>query len=585
MPATRRHALAALAALAVTGAVTATEGASAGATTKPAWARTATRAVDYTHGKLAGHELGKLPSAHRLHLAIALTPPHARREAAAVKAIYRQGSGSYHHYLTPAQWRRSYAPSEATAAAVRSYLRAEGFTGIHTAGDRLLITATATAGRAERAFHTSIARFALGHRQVYGNTSAAEVPARLGHAVTAVIGLNNLPVPLIKPKQTKPSATGSPDFEGGLYPAQFKKTYNATGTPDGGKTAIAILTEGKTKGVIASLRRAERKENLPKVPVTVVPVGNQSKDNSGADEFDMDSQVSTGVAGNVAHLYMYSIGSLVDAQIDADFAKFVSDDKAQALSASIGGCEYNSWLDGSEVATDNVMQEAAAQGQSLFASSGDNGDACMYVAAIGAPVGPPGVNWPASGEFTTAVGGTSLVTDSKGNRIQEEGWLGSGGGYSTVENPGWWTEHTDFAYPTQYATGGRAVPDIALDADPNLATPCKVYVGKTLSYVGGTSLSSPMMLGFWSRLESAHGNALGLASIPLYQRYFTVNPGTKVKDPAGVPIVVPNPDPKAVKGFTDITVGTNGTYLNRPGWDEVTGLGAPDVKALDKKLK
>jgi pseudomonalisin/xanthomonalisin len=298
----------------------------------------------------------------------------------------------------------------------------------------------------------------------------------------------------------------------------------------------------------------------------------------------MDSQTSTGVAGGVKHLYMYNIGSLVDAQIDADFAEFVSQDKAQALSASIGGCEVNSYLDGSEVATDAVMQEAATQGQSLFASSGDNGDACMYVAAIGAPAGVPGVNWPASGEFDTAVGGTSLVTDAKGNRVSELAWAGSGGGVSEVENPGFWTEDTDPAYDAQYATGGRAVPDVSLDADPNVATPAKVYVGKTISYVGGTSLSSPMMLGFWARLESGHGNKLGLASIPLYRVYDKVNPGTTTSV-EGVPVTVPAPDPAPVKGFTDITLGDNGVYPALPGYDEATGLGAPDVKALNTVIK
>lgn len=225
------------------------------------------------------------------------------------------------------------------------------------------------------------------------------------------------------------------------------------------------------------------------------------------------------------------------------------------------------------------------QGQSLFASSGDNGDACMYVAAIGAPAGVPGVNWPASAEFTTAVGGTSLVSDAKGNRIQELAWLGSGGGVSYVENPGWWTQDTDPATPAEYVTGGRAVPDIALDADPNVATPVKVYIGHKISYVGGTSLSSPMMLGFWARLETAHRNRLGLASIPLYRVYDKVNPGVKVPDPTGVPVVVPDPNPKPVPGFTDIVAGTNGVYAATPGYDLVTGLGAPDVRKLNRVIR
>ena len=168
----------------------------------------------------------------------------------------------------------------------------------------------------------------------------------------------------------------------------------------------------------------------------------------------------------------------------------------------------------------------------------------MYVAAIGAPAGVPGVNWPASGEFTTAVGGTSLVTDSKGNRIQELGWVGSGGGFSDVENPGLWTQDTDPEFDGQFVSGGRAVPDISLDADPNVATPVKVYVGKTISYVGGTSLSSPMMLGFWARLEAAHQQARPRVD-PAVQGLRQGQPRDVGHDPVGLTSVVPRREPEA----------------------------------------
>ncbi len=538
------------------------------------WTSTATKAVTYR-----GTTLGATPSSTPLHIGLALTPRNAAAMQTALRAIYTPGSSTYHHYLTADQWRASYAPSSASVAAVENYLKAQGFTGITASGNRLLVSASGTAAQAEHAFSTALTSYRLGANTVFGNTTAAKVPAALGSTVSAVMGLNNLPLNSIKTQ----AAAGSPST-GGLTPAQFATTYDATSTTAGTKTAVAILTEGDQTSTITSLRYAEQKEHASTVPVTLVKVGPQSADTAGADEFDMDSQVSTIVSGGVSRLYMYNIGSLVDAEVEADFASFVSQNKARALSASIGGCEINSYLDGSEVSTDVLMQEGAMQGQSLFASSGDNGDACMYVAALGAPAGVPGVNWPASGEFNTAVGGTSLISDADGNRIQELGWLGSGGGVSYVENPGWWTQASDPAFSGQYVTGGRAVPDIALDADPNVATPAQIYVGKTLSYVGGTSLSSPMMLGLWARMESAHGNSLGLASIALYRVYDKVNPGTPATNPAGIPIIIPSPNPAPVPGFTDIVAGANGTYTATPGYDLVTGLGAPDVAQLTKVI-
>jgi subtilase family serine protease len=266
------------------------------------------------------------------------------------------------------------------------------------------------------------------------------------------------------------------------------------------------------------------------------------------------------------------------------FGRFVSDDKAQAMSASIGGCDLTASLDGAMRTTDRILRQGAMQGQTLFASSGDNGSGCAFAAAVGAPTEPPGTNWPASSTYATAVGGTSLVVDQAGHRADdpvagtplELGWLGSGGGISEVSAPGWWTKDSDPAYDAKDLTGGRAVPDISLDADPNVATAAAVFVKGMREGIGGTSLSSPLMLGGWARLESSHHNRLGLASVGLYHLYAGTNPA--------VAPGVPDPVPAAVRGFTDILLGGNGHYAAAPGYDEVTGLGAPDLAALDSRL-
>lgn len=598
-PARTRSLLAALAALAVlatggTGLV-ATAGPASAAPSSPAalapaassplgWVATATKAVQYT-----GRRIGATAPSTPVHVTLTLAPRHAAAMQQRLRATYTPGSAVYHRYLTADQWRARYAPSTADVAAVTSYLRGQGFGAVRATGNRMAVTATGTAARAESAFATRLVDFAHGSGTVFGNVLPAHVPAALDGVVSGVLGLNDLPLDLVKAERATRRSTGGGAAAGspstaGLFPGQFDTTYDATGTPTGSRTSIALLTEGATKPVIASLRYAEQKEGSPQVPVTVVPVGAQSRDTSGADEFDMDTQVSTIAAGGVQHLYLYNIGALLDSELVADFATFVSQDKATALSASVGGCEFNAYLDGSELANDVTMQEAALQGQSIFASSGDEGDACAFVANTGTPAGVPQVEWPASGTFDLAVGGTSLVSDADGNRVQELAWLGSGGGISELENPGWWTQDSNPAFDAEFVTGGRAVPDVALDADPNLATPANIYVGKDVVGVGGTSLSSPLMLAFWARLQVAHHDDLGLAPIALYGVYDAVNPGAGVSNPVGLPATVPTPTPAAVPGLTDIQLGSNGLYQATPGYDLVTGIGAPDVAALAKAL-
>jgi pseudomonalisin len=543
-----------------------------------AWVATATKTADVGSALL----WGSLSPGTTVAVGVALKPRSPAAMQSALRAIYTPGSPTYHQFLTPPQFATRYAPAPSAVAAVTRYLASNGFSAITVLPDRMFITATATAANVERAFRTHLASFLAGGRGFFANTLPALVPTSLGGTVEAVLGLNDLPLPTPHPLRRSGRAAGSLNLNG-LPPTAFQKTYDAAGTPAGTATTIALFTEGSLTQVLKDLRIAEAKNHLPQASVSVVPVGPQSSDTSGQDEWDLDTQSSTAMATNVRHLYLYNVGSLMDSAVVEDIAYFVSQDKAQAMSASIGECDLFPYLDGSMLTTDVLLAEGAMQGQTFFAASGDNGEGCELVISLGVPASFPGTNWPASGEYVTGVGGTTLLSDSQGNRLLEACWIGSGGGISETEGPGWWTEDSDLAFDLELVTGGRAVPDIALDADPN-ATPAQIYVSGALTLVGGTSLASPLMLGAWARLETAHANRLGLASIDLYALYDKVNPGTTVPG-APIPLVVPSLLPAPVKGFTNIDLGTNGLYVCHPGYTEVDGLGAPDIAALNRLLR
>ncbi len=571
-PRTVRRSVAAASTLCVLLALGATAATSASASVgAPAtWAPTSTLATSIPGATLNGDA----PASTRVHLAVMLKPQNAAAEQAALQAIYQAGSPTYHQFLTPAEWTADYAPASTQVSEVTSYLSQQGFTGLSVQSDRLLITATGTVRDARRAFNTTIGEYTMPNGGTFrANTAAAEVPAALQGIVQAVAGLSNwrlpAPQPALMTQAPRASSAGSPVIPNEIPPEDFQNTYDAAGTPTGSKTAVALFTEGSVTGAISDLRTAENKFSLPQVPVTIIPVGPQSTDTSGADEWDLDTQSSSAMAGTLKHIYLYNVGALDDTDLDTAFTSFVSQDKAVAMSASVGGCDIGPFLDGSMISMDNVLAEGAMQGQSLFASSGDNGDGCAFVAATGVPSSFPGTNWPASGMYTTGVGGTSLISDADGNRVEEIGWVGSGGGDSETEDPGFWTADSDPFYDQQYTQGGRAVPDISMDADPN-ATAAEIYVDGSPEGVGGTSLSSPLALGSWARLESAHHNKLGMAAIDFYALYDKVNPALG--------------DTTAVPGFTDIVGGNNGGYTATPGYDEVTGIGTLDVAALNKVI-
>lgn len=128
--------------------------------------------------------------------------------------------------------------------------------------------------------------------------------------------------------------------------------------------------------------------------------------------------------------------------------------------------------------TDDVFfEEMAAQGQSVFVASGDNG-------AYDENVSP--YFYPAEDVYVTAVGGTHLNTNGAGGPwVSETGWYFSGGGVSPdqIPLPSW---------QSIVASGQNAmfrmVPDVAMEADFDNYV-CDM--GDCMGDWGGTSFATP----------------------------------------------------------------------------------------------
>ncbi|HEY0784228.1 MAG TPA: S53 family peptidase, partial [Acidobacteriaceae bacterium] len=417
------------------------------------------------------------------------------------------------------------------------------------------ITAAGTASTVGAAFNTGFEEFSQFGKDVFGNTRTAQVPSALGGIVSAVLGLNN--IGQMRSTLQLPSA---PQYAVSYTPAQFQTIYYATGEPAATNATIAIMAEGNLTGVVNDLRLAEKGFGLPQVPVTIVPVGVASSDTSGADEWDMDTQYSSGIAQNLKMLYLYDTTSLSDSDLALEFSRWATDNKAKAASASLGECEFFPYIDGSMLVDDMIFLEAASQGQTFFASAGDTGSFCPAgpAGANGVPVGAPFVNYPASSPYVVGVGGTTLLTNANGTYDQEVAWYAGGGGMSQFESsPAWQSSQVKLLA----TTGDKGVPDLAYDADPESGA--LVYVNGVPEGVGGTSLSSPLALGTWARAVSVNPK-LGFASPRLYGLY----------NGSGTGPMYPR------NGFHDITLGANGLYAAAPGYDLTTGLGTPIINQL-----
>jgi subtilase family serine protease len=310
---------------------------------------------------------------------------------------------------------------------------------------------------------------------------------------------------------------------------------------------------------------------------------------------------------------------------DDEAQQAIADNTADAISMSFGEAENTAEYYGelgtlSSPGIEQIeMASLAAEGIALFASSGDDGAWECFDPATGNPLGTPCVSYPASDPNVVAVGGVNIPLDEGGNltgaitawadntTLGGNGYfgnnVGSGGGVSTV-----------FAAPAwQAATLGvanRVLPDISLDADPDSGPSVTIdsAYGFAPEAVGGTSAASPEAAAQWAlvlqackasstcNLGGATGYRLGNPSPLLYAIYATEGTSGGYTVGAYAPTgftphltysqvfydvtygnnqAVPAPVPSPATGSAPLVVPTPTGYNSGPGYDQVTGLGAP----------
>ena len=443
-----------------------------------------------------------------------------------------------HPNLTPAQFTAQYGPSEADANAVAAWLKQHGFSDVSISSNRLLVSATAPAAAVQSAFHTNVVRVHTHDgRNAFANATDASIPASL-HGVSGVLGLQTVHVPhrVGHVMQGKPGGGGGSII--GHNPTRFPSIYGGTSLPTAAGVTVGIISNGDLTQTLADLNTFTSQNGLAAVTTQIVNTGGTGTDTSGTAEWDLDSQDIVGMGGGqVGKIVFYNIPTLANSSMVADFNTVVSANAAKVINVSLGECETSAEGDGSAAAADAIFQQADAQGQTFSVSSGDSGS---NECGRGGPRGTT-PSWPASSPYVVAVGGTTLnatTTTWQGETV----WSGTGGSPSTFEPIPSWQVGVGKNAGSQY----RGVPDIAFDADPNSGA--IIVVNGSPAQYGGTSLSSPLFVGFWARMIAAKGTGIGFAAPKLYQL------------PASA--------------FHDVTSGSNGAESAAPGWDYCTGFGS-----------
>ena len=297
-----------------------------------------------------------------------------------------------------------------------------------------------------------------------------------------------------------------------------------------------------------------------------------------------------------------------------EFNQIISSDRDEVVTVSWGFCEtaLQQGEPGFQQEENALFEEAAAQGQSVFAAAGDSGSDDCNGFETSVPVAPYlSVDDPGSQPYVVSVGGTTIedATQPPEEHVWNDGALGGAGGGGISNSwvmPSWQAgatvpgvdpaatvataekvegDHFCQGNPDGGTFGGatgddpcREVPDVSAQADEftGAVTVYSASFGPGASgwtTIGGTSSSAPIWAGLLADVNASvtcQGNDLTTSGVGFVSPLLYAVASSRASYAAS---------------FNDITTGNNDSYdidngkvfASTTGYDMASGLGSPQL--------
>ncbi len=573
-------------------------------------------------------ELGPVAPSEQIQVEVVLRPRGAADLAREAAAVTTPGSPDFGRYLPPGAFARRFGADPATVGRVRLLAAEDGLQTVGTATDGLEVSVSGPAARIEHLFHTGLHRVRLADGSPGRvSTGVARLPGDLAAAVADVVGLDDV---VRRSPQGGSIAEGSPP-DGATRapgaadrPAADRTTADTSGPrPCAAAEAHAKADSGLTDNLLADRYGADplyasgeagggqhvaiyeldpfgtsdiaafdtcyfgaAKARSMAADTLVIPVDGGQTTGAGVGEAALDVENVSALAPD-AHLDVYEGPNTTAGSLDT-FSRIVADDRDEVVSTSFGLCEaaMRSGEPGVQEIENTLFEQAAAQGQTVVAPSGDAGsDDCGGAGSSVPPI--LSVDDPASQPYVLGVGGTALkgagssTTEAVWNQ-GADGGAGGGGLSATWTAPGWQIDNgvpgmadpgvivraervPGVTFCLSRAAACREVPDVSAAADPAHSGVTVFYEGEW-TVEGGTSSAAPIWAALLADIASttACRSRSGLGFVPPLLYDVAADPATYSAS------------------FFDVTVGDNaqlsaasGLFPATPGYDMASGLGTP----------
>lgn len=489
---------------------------------------------------------GNTPADTPVTVSIILNARNQGQLAKYIQQTVTPGNQNYRRFLSTQQFAQAYGQSPQLIQAIVRYFQSYGITA-QVYSDNLDITLNGTAGQFNKAFGVVMQDMGYDGQRFHGVKDSPKVPSYIANSILAVLGLTNYAPFTTSTAQTSKTVlnkaavsyvpSGSASTPANVQtPQDVQKLYNISPLTNKGD-----LGQGQTLGIVtlASVNPSDAYafwnaygiKTKPNRITTVNVDGGAGAPSltTGSDETTLDVEQSGALAPD-ANIIVYQAPNTDYGFADA-FFNAISQNQVGSLSASWGESESAvnySITHGQESpnyaqAFNEAFMEAAAQGISTFAATGDFG---AYQAVSDLGTTNLSVGNPADSPYVTAAGGTTLpssnsaILQSLGVNIpnqrawgwdylwplwqqftqfgytSEQSWAeanigGSNGGYSVIfsqpsyqqgvsginhfsavkwltpiNNNTAWNFNSNPPIVSGESNGGRAIPDLSMNADP-----------------------------------------------------------------------------------------------------------------------
>lgn len=506
-----------------------------------------------------------------------------------VQAVSTPTSSSYGKFLTVKAFGQRFGALPSSVQSVTNFLQGFGPIRTHLNANGLLLQVQGPPGVISRAIDstiTSVNQPLRGRRYV---AISPTIPSEIAPFVLTYtdldiatgkqsafarqrLGASPSPKPLGQASGTyfkNPGCPQATDYEG-LTPSQVAGLYGISSlplptNPSSPETiAIAEYTDPTLPGhasspttqAIASFTKCFGLH--PSIRYSAVDGGasNAKANNESEVVIDVDGAAALAPTSKIDVSYSYDSYSNEFAMVAAN--------KASVISISWGSCAAQ-WSSINFATEQLINLEAAAQGQTIVAASGDSGSSGCYIDKKGSTAA--NVDYPAGMPNVLGVGGvTYSLTQPSTPSVWNNAEGASGGGLSTVFSAPFYqrevaSRSAEIASncPTG-RTGCRAVPDVAMVSDGMLMN----FPGQGWSYGAGTSLAAPVFAAGLSDVETIVHHRFGLIN-PLLYSLSSIDPS-----------VFHQP----VSGTNELGHFLPGRYPVTPGYNLATGLGTVNFDGL-----